>query len=273
VISSPGLIGYDDPDYGVATGCWMVVQEDHRLPVGRDLDTAQDHPLARQLLVPAPADRLALEAQPDAVGLAAHDVRRAGECLHRIGLEPVLARTEPQPQLAGRPWCAHRLDRNGRMLRLSDRQHVALGHRLGSEPGQQVGRPRSQDGLDIDTTRDGQVGPEPLGHRTQFHQRPRRHRHGVAPLLPTAPDGDRDAGTGDRNRGRRAGAEGQLPAEALQGRRRLVVADQPVGQPVRRGVESAGVRDAEVGMPRAPQVLDGDLGADVPDLQLAVSHR
>ena len=114
-----------------------------------------------------------------------------GQRIQRVGLEPVLARTQPQPQLVGRPSRAHRLHGNGRALGPTDRQHVALGDRFRAEAGQQIGRPRAQDGVHLDPTGDGQVGPEPLRHRTQLHQRSRRHRHRVAPFLTATLDGDR----------------------------------------------------------------------------------
>ena len=82
--------------------------------------------------------------------------------------------------------------------------------------------------------------------------------------LPAPLDRDRDRAPVTAIVTARPRAEGQLPAEALQRRRGLVVAHQPVGQPVRGRVQRARARDAEVGLPGATQVLDGDLGPDVP---------
>ena len=63
-------------------------------------------------------------------------------------------------------------------------------------------------------------------------------------------------GTGDRNGQRRLGPEGDPADGRLREGGTRVVADQPVGQPCGRGVEPARARDAEVGVPGPPAVLD-----------------
>ena len=110
------------PDHRVAAGRRVVVEEDHRLPVGRHLDGAQHHPLARQLLLAAPADRLALEPQPDPVGRAAHDVRRPVERLHRRRRSNQSSRGPSRSRSSGRPAAdAHRVDRHRRARRAARR--------------------------------------------------------------------------------------------------------------------------------------------------------
>ncbi len=60
----------DDGEHRVAAGRRVVGQEHDRLPARRHLDGAEDHPLARQLVVADPRRWLALEAQADPVDAA-----------------------------------------------------------------------------------------------------------------------------------------------------------------------------------------------------------
>ena len=169
----PQVVGVHHPEDRVAAGGRVVGEEHHRPPVRGHLHRAEHHPLARQLLVPHPRQRRAVETQSHPVGRRQHDVRRRGEALQRLGGEPVVAGPGTQPQRS-RPRRPRGVVGSGRPRRYAERQPRPVADLRRADPGQDVGGARAEHRRRSQPAGDREVGAHPGGRRLQAQPRPRR---------------------------------------------------------------------------------------------------
>lgn len=257
----------DDGEHRVAPGHRCVGAEQDRPAIGRHLQRAGQHRLARQLAAVCTLERPPIEADPDAVALAAHRPARADERLQRRRGEPVVAGAETNRQYprrrARRAGCAA-----DRPARRSDRQPIPRTQGRRPKPAERVGAARTEGGLDVDAATHREVAAQAVRGCAEPHDGAGGQGERDVPIRCARADG---AGACDR---RRAGEPNAEAAERDLERGRVVrVADQPVRQPERPTVEPARAGDTERGIARAAQILDGRQRARGEDLDHAGRNR
>ncbi len=168
----PQVVGVDDGDHRVAAGRRVVGQEHHRLPVRRHLHRPEHHPLAGQLVVPAPRERGSVEPQPDPVG-----VGRRRRTAPRTAASSASAANQSSrgpgrdPQRPGRPR-ARGVVRLRRLPAARPTGSTVAGHRPAA------GRPRR--GCRSSASPSTGVDRDPAGDRdVAAHARRRRRRAGA----------------------------------------------------------------------------------------------
>lgn len=235
----------------------MVVQEDHRASVRRDLDGAQDHALAGQFARRHPLERRPLGAQADAVAVRRDAVGGRGEGAQGRGREPVGAGTQAdrQDQFGRRCGPGRGAGQRYRPRGDAHRDDVPVPQGLGAEPRQQVRGAAAQDALGGDAPRDGHVRADAPGHRPHVQDRAGRDPHRGAPGDRPAVERHRAGRTADHDGDVPVGAQGAAGQSGLQDGGVRCVAEEAVGEPHRGGVERAGAGDAQVGVARPARVL------------------
>ena len=205
------------------------------------------------------------EPQRHPVGVGGDRPGRLGEATY-AAVDPVRARPGRHAQHPVGPRPPRRVSRaeaDGR----ADGQHVAVGERRRSEPGQRVGRPGAEHRLDVEAARHRDVAAHPGPRRPDPQLGAGRDGHRLAPGHGPPVDGHLRDGSGHRDRDRLVGAHRHAAERGLQQGGTRLVAGQPVGQPRGRPVQEAGPRHAEVREAGAAGVLHGGQRAGVEDRQ------
>ena len=138
----------------------------------------------------------------------------------------------------------------------SDRECDAGLDRCRSDAGQRVVAARPEDGLDLDATPDGHVGPHPVAFA-------------VDSQTLTGTDGVTVAVDGHDERPDRFDDQA---AVRLDRRRPRIVADEPIGEVVGGAVDSTCAGDAQIGPTDPAVVLQGRCAARLDDPQRRPAH-
>ena len=213
-------------------------------PDGGICSAPRKHPFAGQLTVAAALQRLTVQPYADPVALAADGVLLRRQQSPRLLVEPVAARPlgEPDLQPLGR-----RLGDGGEVGvgksrdEVADGQPVAGRHRGGPQPAEHVGGARAEHGLDREATPHRDVGAQP-GHRGPEPQ----HVSGSQPHRSVVGRAGA-SGTGGHDHHLVLRAQHQTTEGHLEGGSAGVVAEEPVGEAVRRPVTGARAADPDRG--------------------------
>ena len=124
-----------------------------------------------------------------------------------------------------------------------------------AEGAERIGRAAAEDERDIDPARNRHIGPGTPPQIVEGQDLSRRHREARPGRARFAIELRRQFGA--RHRHHRIGSEAERrPHEhAFESRRALVVADQHVGDTEREAIHRARERNADVVVPRPPEVL------------------
>ena len=249
------------------------------MPIAGNLDGPERDPVGDDVVAARVRDPRPAQARAHPVRLRQHLVPTAEQRLETLGREAVGLRTEHRAdrRLTGivrdRPRLhVARLDGAGR----EQAELVALPERAPLDPAHatpQVGRPRPQHERHVEPTGNADVRPHARASGAEPDDVARLHRDRAPPGRALTVHGHRHVGAGDRDGAGAGDLEARADQRALEGGRRVGIADEAIGEHERESVHGTRRRDAVAHLAGAAEVLHGGLRARVEDPDHAITGR
>ena len=261
----------------VATGGLAIDEQRDRLTVAGHLDAAERDAVGDDVVSVDVADPRPTQPRAHAVGLRQHLVVAAEKRPHALLGEPLGLGPEQHADLGLGPELGHDARARappGRPRRREDREPVLLAQRPPFDAAQattQVRGPRAQDHRHVEAARDGDPRPHAGARRPELdHVAGLEVERGPQGRL-GAVDRQRHVRARHRDRARRLHLQARAEHRALEPRRPVGVADEPVGHDEGDGIDRSGRRNPVAEVTGPPEVLHGRQRPGLEDADHAIT--